>query len=93
MARAKRSWIQEERRNALGHWVAFCLACGHTLRYFDEFEHELPAACPHCEGELRARCPACDARLPSAFQVACEECGATVRDAELFGTPIRKPGR
>ena len=32
MAKAKRNWIQEERRKTLGDWVAFCLACGHTLR-------------------------------------------------------------
>jgi predicted nucleic acid-binding Zn ribbon protein len=91
--RPRRNWIQEERRRTLGDWVAFCLACGHTVRYFEGFEDELPAACPHCAGELRHRCPACDARLPSAFQVECEECGAPVRDAELFGSPIRKPGR
>jgi predicted nucleic acid-binding Zn ribbon protein len=91
--RPRRNWIQEERRRTLGDWVAFCLACGHTVRYFEDFEDLLPAACPHCAGELRHRCPACDARLPSAFQVECEECGAPVRDAELFGSPIRKPGR
>jgi predicted nucleic acid-binding Zn ribbon protein len=89
----RRNWIQEERRRTLGDWVAFCLACGHTLRYFEELEDELPRACPHCAGEVRSRCPACGARLPSAFQVECEECRAPVRDAELFGGPIRKPGR
>ena len=93
MARARRSWIQEERRRTLGDWVAFCLACGFTLRYFDENEAELPAACPQCAAELRRRCPACGARFPSAFQVECEECGAEVRPRELFGTPIRKAGR
>jgi len=91
--RPKRNWIQEERRRTLGDWVAFCLACGHTLRYFSEHEQELPAACPHCGESLRSRCPACDARFPSAFQVECEECGIEVRPAELFGTAIRKPGK
>jgi DNA-directed RNA polymerase subunit RPC12/RpoP len=91
--RPRRNWIQEERRRTLGDWVAFCLACGHTLRYFEELERELPASCPHCSGELRSRCPGCGARLPSAFQVECEDCGAAVRDAELFGGPIRKAGR
>jgi rRNA maturation endonuclease Nob1 len=91
--RPKRNWIQEERRKTLGDWVAFCLGCGHTLRYFEDFEAELPAACPQCAGELRARCPACGERFPSAFQVECEGCGAEVRPPELFGGPIRKPGR
>jgi hypothetical protein len=90
---AKRSWIQEERRKTLGDWVAFCLGCGHTLRYFAELETELPEACPQCAGEVRSRCPACDARIPSAFAVECEECGADVRPRELFGGPIRKKGR
>ena len=93
MARARRNWIQEERRRTLGDWVAFCLACGHTLRYFEEGETALPPGCPHCEGELRAHCPSCGARFPSAFQVECEECGTEVRPPELFGGRIRKPGR
>ena len=89
----RRNWIQEERRQTLGDWVAFCLSCGHTLRYFADFERQVPETCPQCGGELRRRCPACDARFPSAFQVACEECGAPVREAELFGGRIRKHGR
>jgi predicted amidophosphoribosyltransferase len=93
MAKAKRNWIQEERRKTLGDWVAFCLACGHTLRYFLEAEGDLPDACPQCAGELRHRCPSCAAPIPSAFAVECEECGAPVRDAELFGTAIRRPGK
>jgi predicted amidophosphoribosyltransferase len=93
MAKAKRNWIQEERRKTLGDWVAFCLTCGHTLRYFLDDEDELPDACPQCTGELRHRCPSCAAPIPSAFAVACEECGAPVRDAELFGTAIRRPGK
>lgn len=91
--RPRRNWIQEERRRTLGDWVAFCTTCGHTLRYFEESEEELPKECPHCGEQLRSRCPACDARFPSAFQVACEDCGAEVRPAELFGGPIRKAGR
>ena len=90
---AKRNWIQEERRRTLGDWVAFCVLCGHTLRYFEEHEAELPQRCPTCAGEIRHACPDCGAPFPSAFQVACEECGASVRPAELFGVPIRKPGR
>ena len=89
----KRNWIQEERRKTLGDWVAFCLRCGFTQRYFLEDEDELPSSCPDCGGELRNRCPACRAPIASEFAVECEECGAAVRAAELFGTPIRKPGR
>lgn len=89
----RRNWVQEERRTILGHWVAFCLACGHTLRYFEEFEDELPEACPQCAGELRHLCPSCGARFPSAFQVRCEECDAEVRPGDLFGGRIRKEGR
>ena len=93
MAKAKRNWIQEERRRTLGDWVAFCPSCGHVARYFEDHEEERPAACPQCETELVARCPSCDARLPSAFQVECEECGAPLRENELFGGLIRRPGR
>jgi len=89
----RRTWIQEERRQSLGDWVAFCLRCGFTQRYFLENEDGLPAACPQCGGETRHRCPACGAPFPSAFQVECEECGVAVRANELFGAPIRKAGR
>jgi ribosomal protein S27E len=86
-------WLREERRKTLGDWVAFCLDCGHAQRFFDEWADELPASCPSCGGEMRAACPACGARFTSAFAVECEECGAGLRDPELFGTAIRKPGR
>ena len=91
--RPRRNWIQEERRKTLGDWVAFCVDCGFTLRYFVEMEAEIPAACPGCRGEIRHLCPECGARFPSAFLVECEECGAEVRPKELFGGPIRKSGR
>lgn len=87
------NWLKEERRKTLGDWVAVCLACGFAVRYVDEREGELPAACPQCAGELRARCPACGARFSSAFAVECEACGRELRPAELFGTPIRKQKR
>lgn len=93
MARPRRNWIQEERRKTLGDWVAFCIACGFTVRYFVELEDELPHVCPQCAGEVRHLCPSCGARFPSAFQVTCEECGASVRPDALFGGRIRKPGR
>jgi hypothetical protein len=93
VAKARRNWIQEERRRTLGDWVAFCLHCGHTQRYFLENESELGAECPQCGGEMRSRCPACGGPIASAFAVECEACGAEVRPRELFGTTIRKPGR
>ena len=74
-------WLREERRKTLGDWVSFCLACGHTQRYFEESEAKLPASCPEC-----------GARFSSAFAVDCEACGAALRRAEAFGGPIRKPG-
>jgi hypothetical protein len=83
-------WLREERRKTLGDWVAFCLRCGYVQRYFEEFETELPAACPQCEGEMRARCPECDARFSSAFAVECEACGSQLRPPEQFGVKIRK---
>lgn len=92
-AKPKRNWIQEERRKSLGDWVAFCLRCGHTSRYFLEYEAELAPACPQCGGELRHRCPECEAPIASAFAVRCEDCDAEVRSPELFGSAIRRPGR
>jgi hypothetical protein len=93
VAKAKRNWIQEERRKTLGDWVAFCVACGFTVRFFTDSEADLPAECPQCRGELRHRCPSCNALIASAFAVECEECDAALRPAELFGSRIRKPGR
>ena len=90
---AKRNWIQEERRRTLGDWVAFCLRCGYAQRYFEEWEAELPTECPQCAGQMRVRCPACNAPFASVFAVECEECGAPVREGELFGTAIRRPGK
>ena len=87
------NWLREERRKTLGDWVAVCLACGFAQRYFDEWEHELPAACPQCGGEIRSRCPSCGARFSSAFAVECEACGGELRAGQLFGTRIRKEKR
>jgi RNase P subunit RPR2 len=93
VARPRRNWIQEERRRTLGDWVAFCPSCGHVARYFEDHEDERPTTCPQCATALVSRCPGCDARLPSAFQIACEECGTALRPNDLFGGPIRRPGR
>jgi predicted RNA-binding Zn-ribbon protein involved in translation (DUF1610 family) len=86
-------WLREERRKTLGDWVAFCLACGHAQRYFEENEAELPQACPACGGEMRWRCEACGGRFSSVFAVECESCGAALRQREAFGGPIRRSGR
>ena len=83
-------WLREERRKTLGDWVAFCLECGYSQRYFDDWESELPRECPQCSGEMRSRCPGCDARFSSVFAVECEACGAELRPAELFGVRIRR---
>jgi predicted amidophosphoribosyltransferase len=74
----------------LGDWAAFCADCGAVRRWFDDFEAEVPEVCPQCEGTVVRRCPACNAPFSSAFAVECEECGAPLRSAELFGTRIRK---
>jgi hypothetical protein len=91
--RPRRSWIQEERRRALGDWVAFCLRCGFTRRFFAAGEAIAPPPCPQCGGELRDRCPGCGALIASAFAVSCEGCGGALRDDALFGGPIRRRGR
>jgi predicted nucleic acid-binding Zn ribbon protein len=83
-------WLREERRKVLGDWVAFCLRCGAARRWFEEFEAEIPSECPQCSGPMLHRCPACSAAFSSVFAVDCEECGAPLRDRELFGGPIRK---
>jgi DNA-directed RNA polymerase subunit RPC12/RpoP len=93
MAKKTRNWIQEERRKVLGDWTAVCLDCGAARRWFEELEAEIPAACPTCGGEMIHRCPECAAPFSSAFAVECEECGAKLREDELFGVKIRKPGR
>jgi predicted RNA-binding Zn-ribbon protein involved in translation (DUF1610 family) len=83
-------WLREERRKVLGDWAAFCRSCGAAFRWFDDFEDEVPRACPQCGGEVVRRCPACGAPFSSAFAVACESCGGKLRENELFGAPIRR---
>jgi predicted nucleic acid-binding Zn ribbon protein len=84
-------WLREERRKTLGRWTAVCLGCGSARRWFEEFEADLPAACPGCGGVFLRRCPACAAPFSSAFAVDCEECGGRLREPELHGMRIRKP--
>jgi hypothetical protein len=83
-------WLREERRKVLGDWVAFCLTCGAALRWFEEFEAELPEECAQCGGILLRRCPSCSAPFSSMFAVDCESCGEALRDPKLFGIEIRK---
>jgi len=86
-------WLREERRKVLGDWAAFCARCGAAHRWFEEFEDELPAACPACGGAVVHRCPACSAPFSSAFAVDCEACGGPLRAAELHGLRIRRERR
>ena len=86
-------WLREERRKVLGDWVAVCLRCGAARRWFEEFEAEVPDECPQCGGELLRRCGSCNAPFDSVAAVACKECGADLRENELFGSPIRRERR
>ena len=86
-------WLREERRKVLGDWTAICLRCGAARRWFEEFEDQIPSSCAQCGGEMIHRCGSCGAPFSSTFAVECEECGATLREASLFGVPIRKPSR
>ena len=83
-------WLREERRRVLGDWVAVCIRCGAARRWFEEFETELPDACPECGGKLLRRCAQCGAPFSSIAVVDCEQCGAPLRRDELFGAPIRR---
>ena len=91
-AKARRNWIQEERRKTLGDYTCFCLACGSVWRYFLEVRPICRPPAPLRRRD-RHRCPECSAPFPSAFAVECEECGAAVRPSEVLGIRIRKPGR
>ena len=77
----------------LGHWSAFCLQCGAARRWFEESEAELSPVCATCGGAMLHRCPACQAPFSSTFAIECEECGAALREPELHGMRIRRPGK
>ena len=83
-------WLREERRKVLGDWVAVCLRCGAGRRWFEDFEADVPDACPQCGGELLRRCKDCNAPFSSIAAVDCEECGAPLRANALFGSKIRR---
>ena len=57
MAKAKRNWIQEERRRTLGDWVAFCPSCGHVARYFEDHEDGAPGGLPAVRDRARRALP------------------------------------
>jgi predicted RNA-binding Zn-ribbon protein involved in translation (DUF1610 family) len=77
----------------LGQWAAVCLGCGAVRRWFEELEAEVPDTCPQCGGAMLRRCSACNAPFASAFAVDCESCGRPLREAQLFGTAIRRQPR
>ena len=87
-------WLREERRtrgwSGLSETRAMAWERPVLGRWFEEFESELPAACPTCGGALLHRCPACNAPFSSAFAVECEECRAPLREPELLGVKIRR---
>jgi ribosomal protein S27E len=83
-------WLREERRKVLGDWAAFCLGCGHSQRWFDQFEAEVAEKCPQCGGQMLKRCPSCAEPFSSMFAVECEGCGGALRPPELFGTRIKR---
>ena len=66
-------WLREERRKVLGDWVAVCLGCGFAQRFFEDWESDLPAACPQCGGEIRSRCPksCCSSHASSVIIAGC----------------------
>ena len=63
---------------------------GQALADPSKEEDEVPGRCANCGGELLRRCPACEAPFSSVFAVMCEECGAKLRENDLFGSKIRR---
>jgi hypothetical protein len=78
------------RKDELGDRAAFCTGCGWGRRFLAAMPVELPEACPDCGGALLSACPACGAGIASLMQVTCAGCGEALREAELFGVPIRR---
>ena len=82
------------RKDELGNRAAFCAGCGWGRRFLAGAPAELPERCPDCGQPVLAECPACAAGITSLMQITCSACGEALRDAELFGRPIRrKPER
>jgi predicted amidophosphoribosyltransferase len=82
------------RKDELGNRAAFCAGCGWGRRFLGGIPAELPETCPDCGQPVLAECPACAEGITSLMQITCSACGEALRDAELFGRPIRrKPER
>jgi hypothetical protein len=82
------------RRDELGDRAAFCVDCGWGRRFLGGDAGSLPSDCPDCGGVVLACCPDCGHDIWSMMAVTCAGCGRPLREAELFGGPIRrKPER
>jgi len=45
-------WLRQERRKVLGDWAAFCVTCGASWRWVEEFEANVREECPQCGGRV-----------------------------------------
>ena len=82
------------RKDELGNRAAFCAGCGWGRRFLAGVPVDLPDSCPDCGQPVIAACPGCGEGITSLMQITCSGCGEELRDAELFGRPIRrKPER
>ena len=82
------------RKDELGNRAAFCAGCGWGRRFLAGVPVDLPDSCPDCGQPVIAACPSCGEGITSLMQITCSGCGEELRDAELFGRPIRrKPER
>ena len=89
----KRNWIQEERRKTLGDWVAFCIGCGFTLRYFVELESRDPGDVPELRERGAPPLPGLRRSVPVGVPRRVRGVRGAGATAELFGGPIRKAGK
>ncbi len=78
------------KKSILGDSCAICPTCGYARRYLAGVTRPATEACPDCGAALLVACPSCGEAIESVMQVDCRACGAPLRAAELFGTPIRR---